>query len=558
MRIIALQAWAKSATELNYLELLQHSLQNDFSLSFSPNEGEYNFKNINDPAQLKDCSRAAAKIIEYIKVDRRIVIVGDYDVDGICAATTMQRFFIDIGFKNYRVFLPDRFKHGYGLNVDSRADIMELQPELIITVDNGINSLSEEQYYFEHDIELIVTDHHQPSEGSTPRNIVVDPKQPDCPYPDKEISGTCVAFLLLIELRRQLRQASYFNDKTEPNLSLYIDLVTLGTVADTMPLQGINRLIVYNGLKIMKQQLKSGKAPPYLMKLAELGHSGEINTDWISYYIAPLINSAGRIRSPYTSYLFLSELNPSQAQSYFEELLTINATRKKMQQVMIKNAVKMVEEEHTNQAIVLFSEDFHQGLSGIIASAMVTKYSQPTVVISPCAGKHWRGSGRSPEGIDLLEILSKSADHLIRFGGHRNAAGITIEQENIKEFIAMFKASYQELYPTSAGKPDNQELVIELAPWMLSLELLNLLECFEPFGKGNKKPGFMLSNLDLRKPSTSTAKISKWILENDVELVKFGEPRPQEWGEKVNLMGRLTINNFRGKKQLQFNIDQFL
>ncbi len=442
-----------------------------------------------DPFMLKGVAKAVDRLRRALDSGESVCIYGDYDVDGISGTALLVSFLRRVGL-NCSYFIPNRFDDGYGLNRNALQQITDGGATLIVTVDCGITSVSEAEFCRCSGIDLIIVDHHSPRELLPDACAVVNPLQPDCPYPFKSLAGVGVAFNLLIALRSRLRQAGAFREDPEPDLRQWLDLVALGTIADVVPLIGQNRIYAYYGLK----QLGISPRPGIEALKRVAGITGEVSCGQVGFRLAPRLNAAGRIESavPGVELLLGSDLLNSNAIA--EELDAANAERQAIERRMLEEAIALVEGEGTypaRRSIVLASAAWHQGVVGIVASRLVERYHRPTILIALDDDGHGKGSGRSIPGFHLLEALDASSEHLERFGGHRYAAGVGLAADRISAFAAAFETTAQmmlagaELTPTLA-------LDAEVMPAHISPGLVDDLKRLEPFGAGNPEPTLLL------------------------------------------------------------------
>jgi single-stranded-DNA-specific exonuclease len=411
---------------------------------------------------LSNIDTAALKIIEAIEQNRKITIVGDYDVDGVSSSAVMYLFLKRI-YDNFEVVIPDRFEDGYGLTPKL---LEKIESDLIITVDNGISSIEAAKICRQKGIELIITDHHTPLD-ELPDAIVVNPKtSPDFPF--KEICGAEVAWYLCAALKSNL--------KLNVDLREFLDIVAIAIIADVMPLTHMNRTLVNMGLKRLNKALKpfSRAIKRYFQK--------ELKSEDIAFLVAPRLNAAGRIENAKIAFEFLISEDDEEAFRLFLELDRVNNQRKEIERDILKS-IEVDEED-----FIVVSGDYHEGVIGIIASRLVHKYKKPAIVFSR-QEDGFKGSGRSLGNIDIFELVSECSDLLEGFGGHKMACGLSIKEENLKEFKKRLNKSIQKY-----SKEDFfiKDFVLgEIAFSEIDYELLEIIKSFEPYGEGNPKPKFI-------------------------------------------------------------------
>ena len=532
--------------------------------------GFYDTSQIPHPKLLKQCTEMAMAFADCLERKKKILILGDYDVDGVSAVALFARFFKKINYPHWQSFLPNRFTHGYGLNPKMRKDVLHLKPEVIVTVDNGTNAWEEVEFYQNLKILILITDHHKSllsEELSAKIPYLVNPHQKNCFYPAKEICGTLVVFLFLIELRRVLRERIFFlNQEKEPNLFEDLDLVTLGTLADQMPLVGLNRFLVRLGMqKILCSQNKKRKsAHAYIQKIQE-NLTQPLRFEDLSFSFLPMLNAAGRIGSAEIALKFLLS-TPENAGVYYAELLKNNAHRKNIQNVMFAKAFALAKTKNNNPALAIFDPSFHEGISGIVATKLTKQLEKPVVIFAAGEEGMLKGSCRTPSSMSVLPLLQTCQEWIVEFGGHDHAAGVQIHEKNLPAFQTTFENYKQqepdEKFLTQTSEKEKKKLPLLLDPKWIGLELLEALKELEPFGSGNPFPTFQIANIDLSQPTFSNEKVQKWLQNGKTSgeiynLVYFGK-YAREWKSKGwNLTGSARLNLFQGKEQVEFLIQSW-
>lgn len=450
-------------------------------------------KEITSPFLIKDMEEAAAIIAEYIGRNEKICIYGDYDVDGVTAVALMYLFLTEIGAQA-SYYIPNRLEEGYGLNRGAIDDIAQDNAKLIVTVDCGINAVEEVKHAVSIGLEVIITDHHQPSEEIPSEALaVVNPMRSDDTSQFKGFSGVGVAFKLVMALRYKLNESGRFKHKI-PNIKKYLDLVTLGTVADVVPLVGENRIIVRHGLEILSgKHCRSGLKE--LKRIA--GIDGQkVTTTHVGFGLAPRINAVGRMGASDKGLKLLITSDREQSVYLAEELDKENKYRQEIERQIIDESFDKVEKNKLNEkykGLVLYSKEWHQGVIGIVASRLVERYHMPAIVLTFDDGVG-RGSGRSIPSFDLYKGLEQMQDILLSFGGHKYAAGLKIEEQNISSLQRRFHNAVD-------GLLEPEDFVAEIAidafmePADISPELMLWLERMEPYGAGNREPVFCMKNL---------------------------------------------------------------
>jgi len=439
---------------------------------------------LHDPFLLEGVNEGCEKILEAIESNKKISIFGDFDVDGIASTALLLIVLRKLG-GDVDFYIPHRLEDGYGLNKSGINELKERGSEFIITVDCGINGSEEIEYARGLGMEVIVTDHHLP-EKENPAEIKINPYLSNS-YPYKELAGVGVAFKLchgLVKLSCLSENFLFWN----------LDLVALGTVADVMPLTGENRIITALGLKIMNENRRPGIVS--LLNNASF-KKGEIQSWQIAFLIAPRINALGRLEEAKEAVDLLCTYSKSKASSIAAKLEKHNIKRKKIQEKIYKEALDFLKSSivKENTGIVLSSEDWHEGVIGIVASKIVEEFNMPTILIAE-KDEICRGSGRSVPGFNITSSLKELSSFLEEFGGHAQACGISIRKENINGFKEAFN---KEVMRILKDRVEERELLVDF-PLSISFvdeELVKSLESLAPFGVGNPAPVFAALDIEL-------------------------------------------------------------
>ena len=508
--------------------------------------------NLRDPYELRMMQEAVDLLQEAIVKNWRIVILGDYDVDGITATALMLEFLQKCGYLNLDFIIPNRIKHGYGLTEASTDILLEMNPDLVITVDNGITAANEVLRLNDEGIKTIVTDHHLADPNLLPAGIVVNPNHPECPYPFKKISGCGVALKLIMALRKTFRESGrWTTERPEPNLRDSLDLAALGTVADVVPLWGENRILTYHGLLVMNEKPRLA-----IQVLQRLKKVKTITSRTLGFQFAPLLNAAGRLVDADMAVHFLLSDDLQEAESMAQILNVTNLERRKKEGEMLKTALNLAEKQKSDPALILVSPEFHEGINGIVATRLVEQFYKPVIILSErnasdSAEKKLKGSGRSIPELHLKDALSVCSDLLLRFGGHAAAAGCSLLPEKLTEFRKRFFAFCHE------NLPEMLELNLQLDGILDFPDLTNTfveqLERLQPFGEGNQEPLFSVNAP--KTPFMSLKEVHvKWQLNANVEII--GWNRADTFTEKPpsQLAVNLGFNEFRGRRKIQLNI----
>ncbi|MFC1807730.1 single-stranded-DNA-specific exonuclease RecJ [Candidatus Omnitrophota bacterium] len=466
---------------------------------------------LHDPFLMKGAKRAVARIKKAINDKERIMVYGDYDVDGISATALLIIVLKKLG-ADVDSFIPNRLKDGYGLSKKSFGAIQKSKIRLLVTVDCGVSAVSEIYELNSLGIDVIVTDHHTPSEILPNAYAILNPLQKGCPYPDKSLAGVGVAFKL----------ASALLGRDENSLYELLDLVCLGTVADVVPLIGENRILVKNGLDELTHTKKKG-----LKALIERSYlKGKVITShYVGFILGPRINATGRLGSPELSLRLLLTDDEDEAVQLAKSLDQENKNRQKMEEKVLRQALARVERDidfKDQKIIVLEDDEWHQGVIGVVASRLVDKFYRPTVMIS-MNGDEGKGSARSIKKFHLFDALSECSDLLKNYGGHSYAAGLTVRRNRLGDFKKKINKLACERIITEDLVP-NINVDIDIPMSSLSKKLLVELEALAPFGLGNPKPVFSSKNLKIKTAPEVLRRdtVKMWITDGKVTAQALG------------------------------------
>ena len=438
-------------------------------------------ESLSDPLRWADMGVAVEILARAARDHRPILVHGDYDVDGQCAAALLTRALRAAG-AIVHAFVPHRLRDGYDFGPAGLAEAQRVGAGVIVTCDCGITAVESVAAARATGMEVIVTDHHLPGDTLPPASAVLDPRRPDCPSEDKDLCGTGVAF--------KLAQALVHTLGLSANLPLhFLDYVALATVADVVPLTGENRVLVRHGLKMLADSRWVGLRA--LVETAGLGGK-PLRAGHVGFILAPRLNAAGRIADAKDGLRLLLTEDPSEAAALARELETLNARRQELDQKILDEAIDLAEKtlREDDRALVLASGDWHPGVIGIVASRLVERYGRPTFMIAwEKEGDVGRGSGRSIAGFDLHAALHRVAPHLEKYGGHTMAAGLTIRRERYEDFrVAFLDVAAQLLSPDDLAP--SQRVDLELPLGLVNGELERLIRHLEPCGAGNPAPVF--------------------------------------------------------------------
>lgn len=497
---------------------------------------------LEDPYLLRGMEPAVERIKEAISAKETVAVFGDYDVDGITSTCLMTDFLLSCGL-DVIPYIPDRMDEGYGLNYDAIDYFHENEVSLIITVDCGITAKEETAYARTLGIDVIITDHHECQDEVPDAAVaVVDPKQTDCHYPNKELCGVGVA----------LKVACAVSGMEEKMLSRYIEWAAIGTIADVMMLVGENRFIVKTGL----ERLAKNPSPGISALLNICNSKGKkLSASSVGYTIAPRLNAAGRLGHAMMAFRLLMEQDPDAATVLAEELCELNKRRQEIETDIWNDAQEMLAGEIPDGPIVLASERWHPGVIGIAASRLADQFSFPSIMIC-LNGDLGKGSCRSYGSFNLFDALTACSEYLEGFGGHSQAAGLTIRRENLRSFRFALTQYYEEHAGVEETSLDCDLLISD--PSLLTKANVTALDQLEPFGNGNPPPVLCLTDAmiyDLR--SIGNGRHIRFRLRYDdawFDCVFFSHSLEQihvRDGDRVDVAFQAQINEYNGSQSVQ-------
>lgn len=504
-----------------------------------------------DPYLMPDMEIAVERIIKAINNQEKVIIYGDYDVDGITSITVLKKFLKTCGLE-VDYYIPNRLSEGYGLNKAAIDYIKEKEYTLIITVDCGISGIEEIEYANSLGIETIVTDHHEPMEVLPPAVAIVDLKRKDNDtYPFKSLAGCGVVFKLTqaLGMRLGIDEKEYLK---------YLDIVCVGTISDIVPLVDENRVIAKLGLKLVEVTRNPG-----LKALLNASGYKVVNSNTISFGIAPRINACGRMGYEEEALkLFLTE-NLVQASEITERLNKYNRDRQEIEKNIYDEAIKMMEKEDSNaQSIVLGSNNWHHGVIGIVSSKITEMYFKPSILIC-FEGEDGKGSGRSIPGFDLHEALAETAKYLEKYGGHEMAVGLSLKKKNFNRFKEAFEKYVEEKDIT--GIVPIIEIDKQISLKDVDSNIVKQLDLLEPFGEANRRPIFVYKNLKIDSiRALSDGKHLKMTLKDGNTIVNaigfnMGQLSKEYMiGDRIDVVGTLEINAYNGREMVQINVKDIM
>ncbi len=504
---------------------------------------------LEDPASMADMDVAVGRLTQALEKHERVVVYGDYDVDGVCSTTVLVEFLNELGV-TVDYYIPDRKTEGYGVNDDAVAEIAK-RADLLITTDCGITATGPLTLARDSGIDVIVVDHHQVPEELPPAVALLDPHRPDCSFPFKGLCAAGVAFMLTIALRRSLREQGHFTTRPQPDLRRYLDVVAVATVADMVPLQGNNRVLVAAGLRQMALQQRPGLNA--LMAVSKI-EPRQINASDLGFRLGPRINARGRLDHAGAGVELLLTSDLQRAKELAEILDQANLHRRELEKETVELAITRVEEQSLDAraTLVLYDAQWHPGILGLVASRLARRFCRPAVVI----GEGGKGSARSIDGVNIHAAMSCAAEHTERFGGHPAAAGLTILPENIPAFHETLEQAVQEQKGappfTASLAPD-----LELDPGSLDLAMVDELDQLAPFGQKNPEPLFLSKGLPVQSRRVVGQTHLKLVLgqaRHDAIAFGLGE-HLHTLGSHVDVLYRIERNVFRGNETLQLKVE---
>lgn len=502
-------------------------------------------KDFYNPFLMPDMQKAVDRIINAIENKEKVIIYGDYDVDGITSTTVLKQFLAERGLI-VDWYIPNRLNEGYGLNKNAIKEINDKGYKLIITVDCGISALEEIKYANDLGMEVIVTDHHEPVEVLPQCLAVVDAKRKDNIYPYNQLAGVGVVFKLIQALSIKL-------NLEEKEFLKFLDLVAVGTISDIVPLKDENRVIAKLGLKLVEVTKNIG-----LKTLISVLGFKKIDSTAISFGVAPRINASGRMGVQEKALnLFLTD-NYEEAKKITQELNEFNNDRQAEEQKIFKEALEMLKKENDKSCIILGNENWHHGVIGIVASKITDMYFKPSILL--CFEENeGKGSGRSIPGFDLHKALMECSKDIKKFGGHSMAIGITIEKDKFESFKNDFEKYAEQTNIKEIVPIVNIDAEISLKD--LSIDIVKQLELLEPFGEANKMPQFLFKNMKIIAiRAISEGKHLKLKLKQDnyiIDAIGFnmGElSNLYQIEDRIDVVGNIGVNTFNGMENLQINI----
>lgn len=514
-----------------------------------------------DPFFLKDAQKSAQKIIDYIKLDKKIAIYADYDADGIPGASALSFFFKTINYANYVVYIPHRHDEGFGLNIDAVAELKDKGVELIITIDCGITDFVAVQKANELGIDVIITDHHEPPEKLPNAFAIIDHRQKDCLYPDKNLCGSGVIFKLIKAILKIDRFGLVIGWE-----KWLLDLVGIATLSDMVPLQGENRVFAYYGLMVLRKTRRLGIIELFKKLKIDLKNVGE---DDIGFMLTPRINAASRMGVPKDAYELLVASDQDVAKYYSNHLDKINDQRKGMVASIVKDVNKNIKERYeiVPSVIVLGNPEWKPALLGLVANSCSEELDRPVFLWGRDGGNIIKGSCRAPKGFSLIEIMKNCPlETFIQFGGHHQSGGFSVANEEIyfleKRLIKSFENINNNGVDFEVDEKDYIDLEISLNE--INEDFVEKIIRLGPFGIGNPKPVFITKNLspiNIKRFGKNNDHVElKFKIKNkDISAISFFGGN-SKWVDQVDLNKKIDLiysiekSYFRGRPEVRLRI----
>ena len=516
-----------------------------------------------NPHNLLDMEKSNVRTLKAIKNNEKIGIFGDYDVDGASSTALLGRYFNELNL-TYQIYIPDRRTEGYGPSIKGFKELIDNNVKIIFTVDCGTLSFEAINFAKENDVDVIVLDHHQ-SEITLPNAFsVVNPNRLDDKSDLQYLCASGVTFMFLVSMNRQLREVKWFQNNSiiEPNLIYYLDLVSLGTVCDVVPLIGLNRAIVKQGLMILKEKKNLGLKT--LLDICKVESNPSIYH--LGYVLGPRINAGGRVGKCSHGANLLLNSNPKEVFKLATELDQFNKERQKIEKELIEKILNKNEINFNDPVIVIQGKNYHEGVIGIVASKLKDKYNKPSIVISH-DGFKGKASARSINGFDIGSVIISAAQEkiLIKGGGHKMAGGFSIEMKNVDKFK---KFIFKKFNMLNKNFTIQKTLLLDskIAASAVNLDFFEKINILSPFGSGNPEPKFVIENLKSVNSKIVGDKHIKSVLVgiegSTIKTIAFNAVDNElssyllkKSNVIFNIAGKLSLNEWRGQKNVEFIID---
>ena len=519
---------------------------------------------------LKGMPQAAQILANAVVQNKRIIIVGDFDADGATSTSVCILALRAMGYQNVDFLVPNRFDFGYGLSVPIVDEAAKQRAEVIVTVDNGISCIDGVTHAKSLGMQVVVTDHHLPGDVLPLADAIVNPNQPGCEFPSKNLAGVGVAFYIMLALKAELQQQGHFEKAgvAPPNLASLLDIVAVGTVADVVVLDKNNRILVHQGL----QRIRAGKCRPGIKALVEVANRdcAHLTSTDLGFVVGPRLNAAGRLDDMSQGIACLLEDETIQARMIAAELDALNKERREIETGMKAQAETVLEQMALDEgdmpsALVVYREDFHQGVIGIVAGRLKEKYLKPVIAFAHQDDEIIKGSARSIPGVHIRDVLDEVNTRypgvIEKFGGHAMAAGLSLPVAKLQDF----EQAFVDIARAHMAKLDGNHALLsdgDLSSKELCLPFAHLLRQAGPFGQGFESPLFdgEFALLDQRLVGQKHLKmVLKSDGANEVDAIAFNvdlKSWPNAMVKRVHIAYRLDINVFRGQETVQLIVEQ--
>jgi len=507
---------------------------------------------LHDPMLMKDMDKALDRLEASMRNNERIMIYGDYDVDGTTAVSLVYGFFKEF-YYNLEHYIPDRYEEGYGVSFQSIDYAQKQGISLIIALDCGIKAIDKVAYAKEKGVDFIIGDHHRPGEKLPDAVAVLDPKREDCTYPYKELTGCGIGFKLVQAFAQR-------NDVAFEKVSNLLDLVVVSIAADIVPITGENRILAYYGMRRLNE-----KPRPGLRSLIELsGAKRPLRVSEIVFFLAPRINAAGRMDSGQAAVQLLIAQENLSAFLKADTLDVHNKERREIDKTITEEALHLISDNEVlmnKKSIVLYDEHWHKGVIGIVASRMIENFYKPSIILTSADDEFAAGSARSVKGFDIYNAIAACEPLLEQFGGHKYAAGLTIKKTRIPEFIEKFERIVAETIEENMLTPEilvDAELEVE----HMTLNFYKVIEQFEPFGPSNLQPIFVTRGLRDTGYSSIVGQTNRHLKISAVKDgltvngIAFNQAHKFDFvkNQYFDVCYSLELNEWRGKRTIQMTI----
>ncbi|MDT8346177.1 MAG: single-stranded-DNA-specific exonuclease RecJ [Flavobacteriaceae bacterium] len=508
-----------------------------------------NLKHLHDPFLMKDMTKAVERILQAIDHQEEIIIYGDYDVDGTCSVSMTYSFLKKI-YPKVQTYIPDRYKEGYGISKQGIDYAAEQKATLIVALDCGIKAKDNIDYANKVGVDFIICDHHLPDEQVPKAVAVLDPKQQDCKYPFKELCGCGVGFKLLQALAQRMQL---------PENEVYelLDFVAVAICADIVPITGENRILTHFGLRKINEQPRPG------FKALLQSLKRKVDVSEVVFVIAPRINAAGRMHHAEIAVNLLTASEDEVALAVAKQIEILNTDRRDTDQRITDEALQMIQELGDEKAFtsVVYASHWHKGVIGIVASRLIETYYRPTLVFTD-SGDVLAASARSVKGFDIYKAIEQCKEHLIQFGGHKYAAGLTLRKEKYPDFKMHFEQVVQNQIDRALLVPE-LKIDLKIKPIEIETKTLRLLNKFGPFGPGNMRPVFLSENVEVieKRLIGKEEQHLKFFINNGtsktLEVIGFNmaeQAQNIQQGDLVHMVYNITENNWNGNSSIQLKL----